>query len=203
MCMSRIWRTRCRRRRRRVAAEGVSELQRSAGRQRHSSRVDCDAGALARADGAGCDCGRERHLCREAALPYAGRRRGAGESGEEIEERDSGGHAAAELRPVSQCAKDCGGGSLGKVRMVRSWWLNNSLGACAGAAVGWQIGLGTMAGSGGTQATGSGPVSQLARVFGIFGRHCGGPRGACFRRNSFVDECELSAGGECVGGACA
>ena len=51
-------------------------------------------------------------------------------SGEEVEEHHPVRHAAAQLSICTwKARKIVAAGTLGKVRMVRSWWLNNYLGA--------------------------------------------------------------------------
>jgi len=97
------------------------------GRQKYPSRADRDARALAPSNGFGRAGRGEGCLCGEATLPDAGAGRGTGGCREEVKEHRAGGHAKAQLRPVSGCAEDRGGGTLGKVRMVRGWWLNNSV----------------------------------------------------------------------------
>ena len=57
---------------------------------------------------------------------------------EEIEEHRASGHAEAELRSVSSTrGKSWRRERLGTMRMVRSWWLNNSVNGAPGEETGW------------------------------------------------------------------
>ena len=76
------------------------------GGQEHRRGADRDSGTLARTNGAGRAGRGQGRLRRKAAVPHAGRRRCPGGSGEEVEADHPGGHAAAQLRPVSGGPQD-------------------------------------------------------------------------------------------------
>ena len=86
-------------------------------------------------------------------------------------------------------------GTLGKVRMVRSWWLNNYLGGGQRREARRPARLGAVAGAG-EEARSAGPVPlpQLAPLLRLRGRHRGRPGRARLRRHPPADERELSAG---------
>ena len=96
--------------------------------KRRAGGADCDAGTLALPDGAGRARGGKRFYVEKPLCQTPEQGVALVEAEKKRKVRDSGGHAAAELRSLSGGAKDCGIGHVGQVRMVRSWWLNNYLG---------------------------------------------------------------------------
>ena len=69
-------------------------------------------------------------------------------------------------------AKVVAAGTLGNVRMVRSWWLNNNLGGGRTSEARRAARLGAVAGPGGeARRARSLPFPQLARVLGLRRRH--------------------------------
>ena len=90
------------------------------------------------------------------------------------------------------------GGALGKVRMVRAWWLNNYLGRRPRYETGRQTGLATVARPGRQPRFRPGCFPQLARVSPVRRwdrRRSGRPR---IRRHSYADERQLPDGCERV-----
>ena len=89
-------------------------------------------------------------------------------------------------------------GKLGKVRMVRSWWLNNFLDSKKVTKLNGTNRLGAVARTGRAARARSQPRPQLAILFRLRRRHRRRSGRARFRRHSLADERELSAGGERV-----
>ena len=94
-------------------------------------------------------------------------------------------------------------GTLGNVRMVRSWWLNNYLRDGAGHEARRAARLGAMAGTGSASVRSTRPLPAVALLLRLLRRHCGGPGRARLRRHPHADGRGLSAGGECLGGQAA
>ena len=146
---SRTWSGRSRRRPRPARIRRLTELQGAACRQERSGRADRDTRALAPSHGARCAGRRQGCLRGEAALPDAGSR--ASSWWRRRRNRRASFRwacSAAATICIWTRRKMVAAGTLGNVRMVRSWWLNNYLEGAEGHQARRPARLGAVAGTG-------------------------------------------------------